>query len=649
MIELKINGITLPMPFGMKLSRELETNIFNREAENYDFTFPVDIPLTDDALVALKNPTSLSNTSVNYEYPADMFIDGLFVNRVTVKVLRISNTKRTASISIIGSFGTFARMIGTKKVSELTLGGVRTIGVQRPDLNKFHNRLINNNKNAQFLYTPCDSDVHMKDVNAGTIVTDYLFPTCIDTNPNSDLIHSGNEINVLNAWDIVNQKFLDPLYNQILIDTFDQFESRCRFFWVPFFRLAFVLRKCFEESGFTVTGSLMSDVKFNRILLYNTYSINRTVTSFQLTQLNDNRYTIVHYGTQIDPRNHVPAIPIVDFITEVGKAFNLNFNIDLRTRTVSIDRWVINSVSDNVIDLTEVADPEPDIVYEDVEVNQGYEFAYTYDANDSLSGENAKDDIFTMNIYTSVNAYVGLNGASRNNIPGVTGMTINDMVYVRSENNYYQWDGAAWILYSVNQGKHKTSNNEGCVQITTKCVPMVNGNFSIWTYNITTSNMIAQRQNGPVSNCGITGKGLLYILDTRDMDDQGKADEAVGVVDMPPIDLQPHLINWIGTASNYPFATSSCYSITGTLQNVYCLSWWTPDGKGLYPEWWKTFCDRVLNSITTEQKVLFNAYLFNKFNPGQQLIRINQLNYVCRKASIVMPFPAISTLILSRV
>jgi hypothetical protein len=121
---------------------------------------------------------------------------------------------------------------------------------------------------------------------------------------------------------------------------------------------------------------------------------------------------------------------------------------------------------------------------------------------------------------------------------------------------------------------------------------------------------------------------------------------------------QPHLITYNGlqdhlTATGfteyYPMASSVPYAAKGTSLPGYGQCWNNPDGRGLYPDWWKDFVERLASALQVDYKILLNAITYSSLDLNSDVIIIDNLRYLCRKANIPMPFPSVATLTLVRI
>ena len=108
---------------------------------------------------------------------------------------------------------------------------------------------------------------------------------------------------------------------------------------------------------------------------YNTFSINSSNVFFET--IGPKFYiNVVCRAMRIRPQDHAPKMSIIEFLNEVGKNYNLQYYYDFTSKKVTIRRLKnINSFAKN-IDLTDVADPEPDISFADEsDLKDGFNFA----------------------------------------------------------------------------------------------------------------------------------------------------------------------------------------------------------------------------------------------------------------------------------
>lgn len=670
MIELRVNGITIVVPKSTAVNREFETTLFSHENTVSDFTLPVDLPLTDDIIKALNFPNVLANPNLKRDYECDVIVDGIYQTKSTLRVLSTKLKGKTCSVSIIGNYGSFSRIVGDAKVNSLTLDGVRTIGNANanyvPLRTAAQGSQLGGTSSGIYLdvyYKGSTTPTHMYNVLTGATITDYIFGITCDEKINLEFIHDSLKtdeevISIINAYDTGMGGYTDPLihYFNAALGTSginDAHFSSNRLFWVPQFRLVYILRKSFEEFGFTVSGDIFTDPEFFKIVLHNTFAINSysyTLASQGLAPYYD--MYIDCKSTSINPQNHVPRISIKLWHQEVAKIYNLQYIIDYSSKTVRVVR-LKNTHTLPVVDLTSKAFPEPEIKYEKDNFVNGYEFSFDWDANDGASGENVQDDVRDYAFLGSVN--------SKNVLNSFSGAVVNDIAYVRAENAYYQFGGSDWFFYSHNMGKYKTSNATDLQKISCKVVPMP---MKLIPYTSQSgTSVIIENWVMPYSSIGMEGTRLLGIDVNNILTAQSTISATVEeyvekifhfVTFRLDAEINPHVALDIGTGSpSILFPSLSCapYGVTGGPigSNGYAQTWHVPDGNGLVMHWWQTFVDMLAQSIGVEYRILLDAVTYSGLDLNSTIIRIDYLNYLCRKAEITMPFPAVSKLLLVRI
>jgi hypothetical protein len=678
MLDIRVNSVTIPLPVNHTLTRDMETTLFNKENDVFDFTYPIDVPLTSEAVRALGYPNSLANPDVKRVYQGELIIDGLYVSPVTVKVLNVDLNAQTCRISLFGQYADLAQVFGTKKVNELELGGYRIIPGDVDILPSYSLKVdtLGGTYSSGAVYVECNDSVinYMTKIANGTIVDDYLFPSAADLNSNVAGLMDGGE-NLINIWDAIDRKYVDAdLYNFLAGADFSAlggkksiFVNEQRHFWVPFFRLKFVLRKCFEELGITVTGNVFSDAKFNDLTLFNTKAINEGYRVGNLVIGSTDKVTVT-VGRQMayfSPKDHVPKMSIIEFTSEIAKRYNWQYSYDPLSRTVRIlDNRLLITSPQKVVDLSTKANPKPIANFEDSDSFQkGYEFSFESDNADSAITEDVKDDIGTFTNRGSVNTSVDI-------VAAVASPAINDVVYVRNENAWYQYGVDSWAFYSHNLSKFKTSTQDGLQTVSTKIVspPMKGINIQYInrigpTYPDWTKYM-NEYQVFPFSKMGMELYGYSYIDVTND---NGKYPGGVTVAQSKLLAYAytvtqnlttpalPHIVTSLGFRSyllpstyTYPMASSAPYDCRGNAVSVYSGCWHTPDNMGLYEDWWLDFVKYVAATISVDWLVQLDAVTYNNIDLNTTTFMIDGLRWVCKAAKIVMPFPNESTLTLVR-
>lgn len=684
MIVLKIGVYNIPLPADSQLVRDFETNIFDRDLKGTDFTYPVELALSDEVIAAFGLPHIVANPNIKRDYDAQLIVDGLFITTVTVHLLETNLEQKKITFSLIGDYGSIGKLLGDKKVNELLLDGIRTIGAVMPDSHYMAFAENSGVTTGLIWYQPCDVETHLSDVANGIVAADYAFPMAIDINANLDVIHRDSAYqekvdglqpdyrSIINPYywiDASTKGYRDPVKEYLTLMLGDGKElTRDRQFWVPMFKLSYVLKKCFEEFGFTVSGAILTDARFLEKLIYNTYAINKVYISEQtVPTTGGERYEgyVTHDATTIQPRNHVPDMKIIDFLSEVGKWFNLQYLIDFTNRTVELRMLKDLVPGTNVIDLSPYALPDPSIIFEDDKYNNGYEFSFADDDNNQVTGE-LKDDIADYNYRGEVENWWSLDPG--NPTPPFSSPVTGDLCYMKSEDAYFMYSGSQWDFYTHNLIKYKTSTKDNLAKIESLMRPPVM--YRHWNLGMMDNptgwfgthrgakyfhNMLL-----PISNMGIEGDNLLGISAPGyyNLDGLSYLSAAGGILYRVTGRIKKAntvLLNYLGfqevmsgDPALYPFATSTKYDANGDLIGTSVSAWHNPMNDGLFHNFWDGMVSTLAKSVHVKYKILMDVATYQKLKPDDNFIKINGLYFLCTKGTIPMPFPSMVELTLAK-
>lgn len=680
MIRLYIGFTELDIPPELQFKQVIETSAFDREKGAKEFSYPIDLPLTDKNRIALGKPENISNSKTPKKFDAKLSVSG-FETKVLIYLLSVSDGHNTVSITIVGNYGGYWNDVANKTLRDLYYDGVRIIGAidsgnERSDfLDRFNSELV------RLYYTPCTSASHINDVINGNITTDYVFHQAIDEKLNIPFLHDEqnylypeydqlittgrNRINAYYYNNAGDKGIIDPV-KEYIETTFYHVKKRTndRYFWVPFFRLHYVIEKCFTELGYSVSGSILSDADFRQIALHNTYAINRCVVNENKVGTDGYAFYIYHHGYLIDPRNHVPDMPITEFLSEVGKAFNLQYKIDYTNKEVVINNYGFNASNfNNIVDITNITKPKPRIQLEQNEAAvKGYHLQFEFDDNNSASSENHIGDINGYTYRGHQPIYASLyNIANPNN---------EELGYVLAENAYYQYLNAKWNFFGFDFREFKTSENNDLQVVRTKVNPMPSKRFFQLCRMKYPGYLIFQDPNFevtydedmlmPFSAMGMEGKSLLAIqrnpknVMTAPAEDEYKG--AIKTVDATVKHTQPHICNHLGLASVYPGSgavypsgNNNIYDGNGDIKTGHYLFWNNTVDVGLYTFFWRQFIDNVFDSIIIEAETKWTISELINIDLHSQLVRYNSQLFICKKAEIMMPLPNYAKLELVKI
>lgn len=645
MIELKINGVTLPLPAGTKITRNLDSTVFNRSNEAADYTFPIEVPLTEDAVVALGFPNMLENTNVNKSYTAEYYIDGYQQGTVIVSVLGVSLSKKTCSLSILGK-SVIANAIGTKKVNELILGGDRFMIPVTSQANVNKDFTVNG-YNMRYIQNP-DQLNHMRDVALGNIVTDYLFPTFVDYGKNLDVIHNDTTINFINAYDDYQTKnYIDPNWHYIRTLFMNGMTGLNERFWiVPMFRLMYIVKQCFAEFGWNVSGAVFTDPVYKDIVLYNTYAINGFSYNLATTPV---KFTMS--DALITPSNHMPNMKILEFLEAVMKRLNLFYSYDQVTNTVNVIALSSGAASfPKVIDISDIADPNPEINFVLDDNIDSYTFSFDGDPSDELS----------TGFDTTLQGYTIIGTVnSMSDLSSVATTNNKQLVYVRSTNQYLYYD-VDWTVLCDNLIDYETRPNASSQTIKTKALSMP---MRMETYHANSDNGATSSEFTdmllPASSIGIAGGPFTWI--EWSTGGGSSFPWTLGRTVPQQIDIYPHLINSYGmrvfkqvpvgglmTQLRYPVASAGNIDMMGSVIGTASGGWHAPNNSGHADVFWSKLVNAIANALSMDVNVLFDILKFRDFDIDQTLLTYQGLNFLCQKAEINLPFRELSKLTLVR-
>lgn len=684
MIELIVNDITISFPKDSRIVRDFQSGVFDREMKAYDFTYPVTLPLSQDVKKALNYPDIVANPNLKKEYDAFLAISGGDMIRVTLRLVRTDVKAQTCEVSLLGDYGSYGKLVQDKKLNELEMGGIRVIGQVSTSSTDLQWAFRSGGTNtALFRYFSCDSDQHMNAIADGTIDADYRFPFCVDWKgdypyinvdfplPSGQSYISAEKRSLINAYYYINSTtrgYRDPV-KEYIQGTY-QITSRLtkdRLFWVPMFKVSYLLKRCFEEFGFTVYGDIFNNAAFKEVVLYNTFAINSCYISEQAVTISGGkRYEgrIWHDATKINPKNHVPPMPIIDFLSDVAKLCNLKYDINYSNLTVTVKHMESPvPIGGDIIDLTDKAFPMPVINHEEQVYQNGFEFHFeSFEHLGELRGE-IKDDV-------SKYTYRG-NVANHTQLGGISSPAAFDIVYVKSENAWYMYSGTQWDFYTYHLLKYTTGTGENKAKISTKITPMPmdkyyqvgllqDGNYALGTGDpiLPLDNVLA------CSSCvGIEGENLLGITVHTPRDLEGDQyfsattnTKTLYLVSRKLPRKPTAILNYIGRAKwiagnddLVPMGSSTRYNAEGTAVANSVLPWETPSGEGLYFTNWKNFCIALEKSVPVDYKILLDPVTYKNFNPNSKYVMIDSLLFLCEKGEVELPLPSVSKLTLIRI
>lgn len=679
MIELKVNNLTLDLPPSVVLERKFQTSIVRRNMEAEDYTFEIDLPLTDTNKAALLNPHLLDSNRPFRRLRAELIVDA-FYSVVTLLVLEVNHSTELASVSIIGDYGGFWKDAAALKVNELYLDGARSIGSAGSTSTAILDPLTAPG-DVTLHYTDCDTIDHINDVMFGTVVTDYVFYPAVDEVADSIpfLMEKQNYNHEEDKDRLPLRAILNPVYYnngsdygamdpiKAYIETTyqsDTLKTNDRYFWVPFFKLAYVITKCFEELGYNLIDSdIITDTDFAALTLYNTFSINKCSVSHVYGSGGANKVDIYvkHEAFAIYPRDHVPDMYVTEFLQAVGQTFNLQYHVNYTTREVTIKQLGDFTFSNTpIIDLTEKALPKPVVSFEDFKASNGFNLKFASDPDNGASRENFIDTLDNKNVIATVDDH--------SDLAGVSSPSQFELVFVKAESAYHQYLDGEWVFHGYSMHDYNTSDTDADVEeISTKAVPVPSKIYNDLARMqdpkdplLTDTNLVYDNDYLlPYSKIGICGRDLLGIQRYKGNNTGGFA----GIIYLQRFKtvtkVKPNsfvnLVNWLGTGylsttatDALPMGNCAPYDGQGNSKDGLHLYWRNHDDLGLYFEYWEEFTKRVTDQLKVSYDVMWDAEAHQKAKLNDVIIKIGTQHYICDSAVIRMPWPQIANLELIR-
>lgn len=228
---------------------------------------------------------------------------------------------------------------------------------------------------------------------------------------------------------------------------------------VPFFNLKWVLKKSFEDFGFTVTGDFLDGTDFDDLYIFNQYG----VENYAPTIAQD-------FNRSITPSNHLPKMLIADFIKSVLGLFNIYAGFT-GVNQLQLHYRKKDLVNRKILSLNGICSSQFSSAYENAgSTENGYKLNYVVDSNDSYFGEQVKD-VSDKTLMATVATVVGLA-----TINAGRQLTTNDIAFVESENLYYVVADATaspvkWEVYAERLNAYVSGNGDRSVDcnISTLC------------------------------------------------------------------------------------------------------------------------------------------------------------------------------------
>lgn len=462
MLQIYLYGATeqgfLDLPKGAKLDMEGLADAFDNDLSTGDFSFPLDVEWTDNNRRKFGFAERLENANNNITYwKVDCLDDDwpeIVSGQLTIleKIGKFSYKRGKFSVTITATKGLFGSLIYNKKMSSLQLGG--TIAWPTVESRAFATDVMKGlYPQYPFLaFAPVAIENYF-DKNRPDYANEFLVK---DTVNNIVITGSGAD-----DWQFARPQSSSPS-TPTVIGNAEHSDYRT----VPFFQLKWLLKKVFEEFGFTLAGDIINDTDFDDVFLFNNYSLE------QYQQHQD-------FNRNINPVNHVPNTPnstymlISDFLKNALSFFNAYIIFDGANNLVTVRYRNRNITEKNALPITEAVIDEFDSTIDTNNQNKGYKLAFGWDSNDGYHGDRVKEVTLKQNNETWVGEKILLATVATFadlatlSITGVT-LTTDYCVFVVADNIYYsvadatstpiKWDAYAEALHDYEKRNAKNED-----------------------------------------------------------------------------------------------------------------------------------------------------------------------------------------------
>ena len=369
-IEITDKGY-LDIPEKLTLQLELLNPLYNGNAFDSGYTYPIELPNTPNNLRLTRFPNQLDSTISGREpLPCSVFSEGVKIIEGSITITSVNSKKIIAFILKNGVEIKKAE----EKLKSIDFGGDRVVANPPATYMKDHAHAAS-----------------LGDVDSGW---DYVFfpvhnPSFYDGKTDFGLGPHHNYSGYMNLWDFNYQKFWSNTnIFQIVNNGNGEYQNPdnppAPSNFVPFPYLIYVLRRVAAHLGLTLSGDWIRDPGVKRLTMFNTYALDK---SFLYSTGMVNVYH--NEATTINIANHLPDITIAEFINALGKGFKLRVSIDSKTKRLILNTY--SAIASNELDFTgRIAN---DFSIDIKESSEGYTLKLQPDDSDTISEEFSKKTI----------------------------------------------------------------------------------------------------------------------------------------------------------------------------------------------------------------------------------------------------------------
>lgn len=415
MLELEINGNRVGLNAGTKISVDKNSPFEDRESLKTQYSYPFEIPLSE-AVKAEIAKYGNQHDYQNVSFPFKLYNDGVLVEEGFLKLGKKNENLNTKvgriQTQLTFNSSAYADLIGEKKVNELKMDGIRTIHFDR-DSNDFYPIMFallapdpvagigaptgtfpvfyDSTMDVSFLWGLLASTAYYA-TNIVIDGDDYIAFMMMETQIEGNTRY-------INGWDrtynrmhayVVQNNYLNAGYH---INNYESSENLI----CPMYYKHQVLKHCFSEFGYELSGELLLNEDFKKEVLANAYSIlKETLINVHAghdiqqwsvglgadigdTIPKDTDWNILYFqdSTKIDPKNHLPDYSIKEFLNAIMIQYNVMFVFNGNK---------VSMVPNKLDQLTKQELPQEAYIIPDLETEypdkRGVKIFYDFDSSD---------------------------------------------------------------------------------------------------------------------------------------------------------------------------------------------------------------------------------------------------------------------------
>lgn len=569
------------------LSMESIMPAFDDELEQGEFSLPINIPMSDRNRVFMGFPENLNSEHVIDQWRCDVYSQGvLILSDANLRILshegRFDHLNGTYSCNISGTKSLYGKAIKGKKLTDLELGGSVTWDIAI-DSRTFAKNVMSDTAYDQykdrFVFVP-------------VVMQDYFDTTRDDYNNEKITNNTVNNIVAnpafVDGWDFG----VDDGTSGLIPSSTAGYEMHRS---IPFFKLRYVVEQCFKEHGWNVSGSFFTMPDMDRLLVYNTCSLEKYDPLFP-----------VETGRVLIPSNHVPDISIYEFLKRLQNGFNLkiifseNNTVHINLRENITQNNAIKDFSDKAIVNYNQAQRNP--IYEN-----GFTLKYELDARDAYWSDRVKD-AKDFNLVATVNLFSDIAGLT------LSGLDSSSIIFVQNENYYYIYNEITTIFEPYCEELWEYKSGKGEINYTAGFAPLCEhydiDSGGVWLK----MNKVAARQQG----CYFNSK---YQLVKNEF----------GL----------RLFFWRGESTDsytdLPRSYSHCFNANGDQIGSLSLAW--KHELGLYTQRWESWITRMKYSWDIKAQLLLSINDLSTLSE-RDIIQINNNQFVIKRSEYDLPLLA---------